>query len=106
MTTTALPPEGISLVGGHDHDAGLKETKTPRQAMQLEMSADMVQELLESQLSGKPLHLVFGRAPVCAQAILSMVALHPLSRRCCCLMGGGVGGRDGIVVGREGATPG
>lgn len=63
MTTTTLPPEGISLVGGSDHDAGVKETKTPLQAMQLEMSANMVQELLESQLSGKPLHLVFGRTP-------------------------------------------
>lgn len=37
----------------------------PLQAMQVEMTQDIVDELLDSMRSGKPPQILFGRTPVC-----------------------------------------
>lgn len=70
MATTAVSMGGIALHGAPDVDIGSKDAKhTPTQAMQLEMSQDIVDELLESVRSGKPPQIFFGRTPVCAQCL-------------------------------------
>jgi hypothetical protein len=64
MTTTMLPSGGgIALVGAPSGDFG--DTPPPLQAMQVEMTQDLVDELLESMRSGKPPQILFGRTPVC-----------------------------------------
>ncbi|KAF2681093.1 hypothetical protein K458DRAFT_421000 [Lentithecium fluviatile CBS 122367] len=64
MATFLLPTGGITLVGAPDSDIGSRDAKTtPVQAMQVEMTQDIVDELLESVRSGKPPQIFFGRTP-------------------------------------------
>jgi RNA polymerase II elongation factor ELL len=47
-----------------------KDAKTtPVQAMQVEITQDIVDELLESVRSGKAPQIIFGRTPVCVHNI-------------------------------------
>jgi RNA polymerase II elongation factor ELL len=65
MAATALPAGGIALYGAPDSDLGSKDVKqAPLQAMLLEMTPDMVDELLESEQTGKSPQLCLGRTPV------------------------------------------
>lgn len=65
MATSLLPSGGIALFGAPDSDIGSRVAKTtPFQAMQLDMTQDIVDELLESVRSGKPPQILFGRTPV------------------------------------------
>ncbi|KAF3049601.1 hypothetical protein E8E11_009512 [Didymella keratinophila] len=59
--TTMLPSRGIALVGAPTGDIG--DRPPPLQAMQVEMTQDIVDELLESVRSGKPPQILFGRTP-------------------------------------------
>ncbi|KAF3002447.1 hypothetical protein E8E13_004688 [Curvularia kusanoi] len=61
MTTMMLPAGGVALVGAHAGDIG--DRPPPVQAMQVEMTQDIVDELLESMRSGKPPQILFGRTP-------------------------------------------
>ncbi|CAO2657907.1 Nn.00g071670.m01.CDS01 [Neocucurbitaria sp. VM-36] len=64
MAASLLPTGGIALVGAPDSDIGSKDANTtPVQAMQVEMTQDIVDELLESVRSGKPPQIFFGRTP-------------------------------------------
>ncbi|KAF1851554.1 uncharacterized protein K460DRAFT_274780 [Cucurbitaria berberidis CBS 394.84] len=64
MAASLLPTGGIALVGAPDRDIGRNHAVlTPVHAMQLEMTQDIVDELLESARSGKPPQIFFGRAP-------------------------------------------
>lgn len=58
MATSLLPSGGIALVGAPDSHAG-----STLQAMQVEMTQDIVDELLASLRSGKPPQIFFGRTP-------------------------------------------
>ncbi|KAH6642969.1 hypothetical protein C7974DRAFT_431272 [Boeremia exigua] len=60
MTTTMFPPAGIALVGAPTSDA---DRPPPLQAMQVEMTQDIVDALLESMRSGSPPQIFFGRSP-------------------------------------------
>lgn len=65
MATSLLPSGGIALTGAPDTDIGSRVAKTtPIQAMQVDMTQDIVDELLESLRSGKPPQILFGRTPV------------------------------------------
>jgi RNA polymerase II elongation factor ELL len=68
MTTMMLPAGGVALVGAHAGDIG--DRPPPVQAMQVEMTQDIVDELLESMRSGKPPQILFGRTPVCVPLFL------------------------------------
>ncbi|KAF9691907.1 hypothetical protein EKO04_010093 [Ascochyta lentis] len=61
MTTTMLPSGGIALVGAPNGD--IRDRPPPVQAMQVDMTQDIVDELLESMRSGKPPQILFGRTP-------------------------------------------
>ncbi|KAL1795263.1 hypothetical protein ACET3X_007079 [Alternaria dauci] len=64
MATSMLASGGIALVGAPDSDSGLKDGKQPPvQAMQVDITQDIVDELLESARSGKPPQIIFGRTP-------------------------------------------
>ncbi|KAI0574107.1 hypothetical protein TUN199_08575 [Pyrenophora tritici-repentis] len=64
MATTMLPAGGIALVGAPDRDLGLNDAKpTPMQAMQVDITQDIVDALLESIKSEKPPQIIFGRTP-------------------------------------------
>ena len=64
MTTMAVP-SGIALYGAPDSEVGSKDARhSPTQAMQLELTHDLVDELLESVRSGKLPQILFGRTPV------------------------------------------
>ncbi|KAJ4366339.1 hypothetical protein N0V83_007975 [Neocucurbitaria cava] len=64
MAASLLPSGGIALVGAPDSDIGSKDANsTPVQAMQVEMTQDIVDELLESVRSGKPPQIFFGKVP-------------------------------------------
>lgn len=77
MTTSLLPTGGIALVGCSDRDLGNNEANpSPLQAMQVEMTQDIVDELLESVRSGKPPQLFFGRTPVCVQTSPEAPSCH------------------------------
>jgi RNA polymerase II elongation factor ELL len=66
MATTLLPPGGIALVGAPDRDMESRDANpSPMQAMQVDMTQDIVDELLESVRSGKAPQIFFGRTPVC-----------------------------------------
>jgi RNA polymerase II elongation factor ELL len=68
MATALLPTGGIALHGAPDSDIGSRDAKHMTvQAMQVEMTQDIVDELLESVRSGKAPQLLFGRTPVRAQ---------------------------------------
>ena len=61
----AATQEPITLRGAPDTDLGSKDAKhTPVPVMQLEMTQDVVDELLESARSGKLPQILFGRTPV------------------------------------------
>jgi RNA polymerase II elongation factor ELL len=62
MTATMLPSAGVALVGAPTGDLG--DRPPPVQAMQVDMTQDIVDELLESMRSGKPPQILFGRTPV------------------------------------------
>ncbi|KAJ4988105.1 COM1 regulatory protein [Stagonosporopsis vannaccii] len=61
MTMTMLPSGGIALVGAPNGHVG--DRPPPLQAMQVEMTQDIVDELLESMRSGKPPQILFGCTP-------------------------------------------
>lgn len=64
MTAALLPAASMALVGAPDSDGGHQDASTsPLQAMQVEISQDIVDELLESARSGKPPQIIFGRTP-------------------------------------------
>ncbi|CAI6339490.1 unnamed protein product [Periconia digitata] len=63
-TAALLPPGGIALLDAPDTDIGSRVAKqTPTQAMHVEMTQDIVDELLESVRNGQPPQLLFGRTP-------------------------------------------
>lgn len=65
MAAMVVPSGGIALHGAPDSDIGSKDARSsPIQAMQLEMTQDIVDELLESVRSGKAPQIFFGRTPV------------------------------------------
>jgi len=65
MAAALLPTAGIALRGAPDSDIGSRDARTtPIQAMHVEMTQDLVDELLESLRSGKPPQIFFGRTPV------------------------------------------
>jgi hypothetical protein len=71
MATSLLPSGGIALVGAPDSDSGFKDAKTtPMQAMQVDITQDIIDELLESVRSGKAPQILFGRNPVCVHTSL------------------------------------
>lgn len=66
MTTDLLPTTGMALLGAPDSDVGPKDAaahSTPVQAMQVELTQDIVDELLESVRSGRSPQILFGRTP-------------------------------------------
>jgi RNA polymerase II elongation factor ELL len=60
MAADLLPDGGIALVGAPD--ANPSTPSLP--AMHVEITQDIVDELLASMRSGKAPHIVFGRTPV------------------------------------------
>lgn len=71
MATSLLHSGGIALVGAPDSDIGSKDSRiTPVQAMQVEMTQDIVNELLEGVRSGLSPQIFFGRTPVCVHSFL------------------------------------
>jgi uncharacterized protein YbbC (DUF1343 family) len=80
MTTTMmLPAGGIALVGAQTGDIG--DRPPPVQAMQVEMTQDIVDELLESMRSGNPPQILFGRTPVRVSLFFS--SKHAISVSVC-----------------------
>lgn len=67
MATALLPTGGIALLGAPDSDRDARSMSV--QAMQLNMSQEIVDELLESVRSGKSPQIFFGRTPVCLQSL-------------------------------------
>ncbi|KAF2662639.1 hypothetical protein K491DRAFT_734077 [Lophiostoma macrostomum CBS 122681] len=61
MPVMAVSTGGIALRGAPDSNVGSKGS--PMQAMQLELTHDIVDELLENVRSGKPPQILFGRTP-------------------------------------------
>jgi hypothetical protein len=65
MATALLPTGGIALVGAPDSDMEFRDANSPpMQAMQVEMTQEIVDELLESVRSGKAPQIFFGKTPV------------------------------------------
>jgi RNA polymerase II elongation factor ELL len=65
MATSLLPTAAIALLGAPDSDIGSRVAKpTPIQAMHVEMTQELVDELLESVSSGIRPQILFGRTPV------------------------------------------
>jgi hypothetical protein len=84
MATALLPAWEAALIGAPDSDMALREAKSaPLQAMHVEMTQDIVDELLESARSGKSPQIVFGRTPVCVHT--SPEACLVVDICCCCL---------------------
>jgi RNA polymerase II elongation factor ELL len=66
MATTLLPPGGVALVGAPDRDMESRNTSSPPlQAMQVDLTQEIVDELLESVRNGKAPQIFFGKTPVC-----------------------------------------
>jgi RNA polymerase II elongation factor ELL len=66
MATTLLPPGGVALVGAPDRDMESRDASLqPLQAMPVDLTQEIVDELLESVRSGKAPQLFFGKTPVC-----------------------------------------
>ncbi|KAF2839394.1 hypothetical protein M501DRAFT_788482 [Patellaria atrata CBS 101060] len=64
MASTAMFNYPVSLHGAPDTYIGKPEARSKAvQVMQLEMTQDVIDELLESVRSGKPPQILFGRAP-------------------------------------------
>ncbi|EFQ92665.1 hypothetical protein PTT_10197 [Pyrenophora teres f. teres 0-1] len=64
MATTMLSAARIALVGAPDRDLGLDHAKhTPMQAMQVDITQDIVDALLQCIKTEKPPQIVFGRTP-------------------------------------------
>jgi hypothetical protein len=80
MAAALLPTGGIALVGALDSDTGTRDAKTALQAMQVDLTQEMVDELLASVRSGKVPQILFGQTPVCA-APLKLVAVALLCSR-------------------------
>jgi RNA polymerase II elongation factor ELL len=77
MAAALLPAGGVALRGAPDADIGSRTARTtPIQAMHVEMTQDIVDDLLESVRSGQPPQIFFGRTPVslgnCSQAPLPL----------------------------------
>jgi RNA polymerase II elongation factor ELL len=85
MATSLLPSGGIALLGAPDSDIGSRAaTTTPIQAMQVDMTQDIVDELLESVRSGKPPQILFGRTPVrCTPTWVPAVRLRAVAVQEC-----------------------
>ena len=65
MATALLPAGGIALVGAPDGDMESRDANSPpMQAMQVEMTQEIIDELLESVRSGKAPQIFFGKTPV------------------------------------------
>ncbi|PVI06746.1 hypothetical protein DM02DRAFT_514159 [Periconia macrospinosa] len=70
-----LPPGGIALLAAPDSDIGSRVAKpTQIQAMHVEMTQDIVDELLESIRNGQPPQIFFGKSPElkCGDKTLSL----------------------------------
>jgi hypothetical protein len=67
MATALLPVGGLFLDGAPDRDMGADAKAAAVQAMQVDMTQELVDELLESVRSGKPPQILFGRTPVRVQ---------------------------------------
>lgn len=66
MAASLLQTGGIALVGAPDGDIIPNDAKsTPVQAMQVDITQDIIDELLESARGGKLPQIIFGRTPVC-----------------------------------------
>ncbi|USP79115.1 hypothetical protein yc1106_06389 [Curvularia clavata] len=64
MAASLLHTGGIALVGAPDGDIIPKDAKsTPVQAMQVDITQDIIDELLESARGGKLPQIIFGRTP-------------------------------------------
>jgi RNA polymerase II elongation factor ELL len=89
MATALLPTGGIALIGAPDRDVESRgASSTPIQAMQVDLTQDIVDELLESVRSGKAPQILFGRTPVCVhispEAFSCSHPLFLLLFSCCC----------------------
>jgi hypothetical protein len=83
MTTALLPTGGIALIGAPDSDMASREAKSAlMQAMHVEITQDIVDELLESARSGSLPQIVFGRTPVCVHTFPE--ACRVVEICCCC----------------------
>jgi hypothetical protein len=69
MASTALSAGGIALHGAPDTDLASKDAKQHAQlhAMQIDMTQDVLDQLLDTMNSGKLPQLYFGRTPVRTQ---------------------------------------
>ncbi|KAL5119747.1 hypothetical protein ACEQ8H_002353 [Pleosporales sp. CAS-2024a] len=64
MATALLPARGIALVGAPDSDMECRDAHPPPlQAMQVEMTQEIVDELVQSVRSGKAPQIFFGKTP-------------------------------------------
>ncbi|KAH4600377.1 E3 ubiquitin protein ligase [Parastagonospora nodorum] len=64
MATALLRAGGIALVGAPDSDMDSRDANSPpMQAMQVEMTQEIIDELLESVRSGKAPQIFFGKNP-------------------------------------------
>ena len=69
-------PAGLALLDAPDSDIGSRVAKqSPAQAMHVEMTQEIVDELLESVRNGQPPQILFGRSPV-SLALLSKASAH------------------------------
>lgn len=65
MAAQLLPTGGIALVGAPDGDIAFNDARcTPVQAMQVDITQDIIDDLLENARGGKQPQIVFGRTPV------------------------------------------
>ncbi|KAJ5055651.1 hypothetical protein J3E72DRAFT_228043 [Bipolaris maydis] len=64
MAAQLLPTGGIALVGAPDGDIAFNDARcTPVQAMQVDITQDIIDDLLENARGGKQPQIVFGRTP-------------------------------------------
>lgn len=56
----------VALLGAPDTSDATHHTNASTQVMQISLTNDMLEELLECARSGKPPQVLFGSSPVCA----------------------------------------
>lgn len=66
MASERIPHDGVVLRGAPDTFIGTTQAKTRAvQVMQLDMSQEVVEELVRCSRDGRPPQILFGRNPVC-----------------------------------------
>lgn len=67
-TSAAMTKSEVALLGAPDTSDATHHTNASTQAMQISLTNDMLEELLECARSGKPPQILFGSNPVCAMS--------------------------------------